>query len=225
MSHPLSHLTINSMDDQLYRYCEEHTSAPDEALNSIYRSIALHTANPNMASSPYQGQFLQLLAQITAPAIAVEVGSYAGYGAVCIARGLPPEGRLHIIEVEEEYEPLIRRHAEMASVSEKIAVHIGPATELIPSMPNGIGLAFVDADKLNYERYYDLLLPKMKHGGLLIFDNMLWYGRVLNESSSGLRCDRSTMVLQHLSKRITEDPKVDNILLPLRDGLMLCRVK
>lgn len=213
------------MDDQLYHYCEEHTEAPDEALNSIFRSIALHTANPNMASSPYQGQLLQLLSQLAAPQIAVEIGSYAGYGAVCIARGLPEGATLHVIEVEEEYEELILQHARMASVAEKIRIHIGAAIDLIPQMPDGIGLAFVDADKLNYEAYYDLLLPKMKPGGLLLFDNMLWYGRVLDEPESQLRTDRSTRVIQQLNSRITHDPRVDNILLPLRDGLMICRVK
>lgn len=213
------------MDNPLYQYCEEHTSAPDDALNSIFRSIALHTANPNMASSPYQGQLLQLLAQLSSPDIAVEIGSYAGYGAVCIARGLSPSGTLHVIEVEEEYEELILQHARMASVEEKIQIHIGAALDLIPTMPDGIGLAFVDADKLNYEAYYDLLLPKMKSGGLLLFDNMLWYGRVLEEPESQLRTDRSTRVIQQLNNRITQDPRVSNILLPLRDGLMICRVK
>lgn len=213
------------MDEQLYQYCEEHTSAPDDALRSIHRSIALHTANPNMASSPYQGQMLQLLTQLAAPEIAVEIGSYAGYGAVCIARGLPKNGTLHVIEVEEEYEDLILHHARMASVEDKINIHIGTAIELIPQMPDGIGLAFVDADKLNYETYYDLLLPKMRAGGLLLFDNMLWYGRVLDTAESQLRTDRSTRVIQQLNSRITHDPRVDNILLPLRDGLMICRVK
>lgn len=213
------------MDEQLYQYCEEHTSAPDDALRSIHRSIALHTANPNMASSPYQGQMLQLLTQLAAPEIAVEIGSYAGYGAVCIARGLPKNGTLHVIEVEEEYEDLILHHARMASVEDKINIHIGTAIELIPQMPDGIGLAFVDADKLNYETYYDLLLPKMRAGGLLLFDNMLWYGRVLDTAESQLRTDRSTRVIQQLNSHITHDPRVDNILLPLRDGLMICRVK
>lgn len=213
------------MDEQLYQYCEEHTSAPDDALRSIHRSIALHTANPNMASSPYQGQMLQLLTQLAAPEIAVEIGSYAGYGAVCIARGLPKNGTLHVIEVEEEYEDLILHHARMASVEDKINIHIGTAIELISQMPDGIGLAFVDADKLNYETYYDLLLPKMRAGGLLLFDNMLWYGRVLDTAESQLRTDRSTRVIQQLNSHITHDPRVDNILLPLRDGLMICRVK
>lgn len=205
-------------------YCANHTSAPDPALHNIYRSIALHTANPNMSSSPYQGTLLQLFAQLTAPSVAVEIGSYAGYGAVCIARGLPNGGILHVVEANEEYEATILGHARMGGVYDRIRLHIGQALDIIPQLPDGIGLAFVDADKTNYENYYRRLLPKMQPGGLLIFDNMLWYGRVTEHPDTQLRCDRSTRILQHLADLITADPRVQNILLPVRDGLMVCRV-
>ncbi len=212
---------MNTTDD----YCEHHTSAPDKALQDIYRSIALHTVNPNMSSSPYQGVLLQMLTQLVSPTLAVEVGSYAGYGAVSIARGLPPAGKLHVIEANEEYEQMIRRHSQMAGVEERIQLHIGQALDLLPTLPDGIGLAFIDADKTNYENYYRLLLPKMRPGGLLILDNMLWYGRVMEAPDTQLRCDRSTRIIQQLNDTITADPRVENILLPLRDGLMLCRVR
>lgn len=205
-------------------YCAQHTSAPDDALRSVYRSIAMHTVNPNMSSSPYQGVLLQLFTQMTAPAIAVEIGSFAGYGAISIARGMPAGGTIHVIEANEEYEETILHHAQMASVSDRIRLHIGQALSIIPILPDGIGLAFIDADKTNYENYYRLLLPKMRPGGILIFDNMLWYGRVMEEPETQLRCDRSTRIIQHLNDLITADPRVDNILLPVRDGLMLCRV-
>lgn len=267
--------------DKIDEYCAQHTSAPDSKLNDIYRSIALHTVNPNMSSSPYQGTLLQMLTQLASPTIAVEIGSYAGYGAVSIARGLPQGGLLHVIEANEEYEEMILHHAQMAEVSDRIQLHIGQALDLIPTLPDGIGLAFVDADKINYENYYNLLLPKMRPGALLIFDNMLWYGRVITSpetqlptntqpntptntplpsnnthpspqtltntpqpsnnthpspqtqpntqpntptDQSQLRCDRSTRIIQHLNQLITSDPRVQNILLPLRDGLMLCLV-
>ncbi len=212
---------MNTIDD----YCAQHTSAPDKALYDIYRSIALHTANPNMSSTPYQGVLLQMLTQLASPTLAVELGSYAGYGAVCIARGLPSGGTLHVIEANEECEQMIRHHAQMAGVDDRIQLHIGQALDLLPTLPDGIGLAFVDADKVNYENYYHLLLPKMRPGGLLIFDNMLWYGRVMEAPETQLRCDRSTRIIQQLNATITADPRVENILLPLRDGLMLCRVK
>lgn len=211
--------------DPLNLYCEQHSTPPDDDLNRVYRAIALHTANPHMASTPYQGLLLQMLAQIQQPRLAVELGSFAGYGAVCLARGLAPGGVLHVVEAEEEYESLILQHAQMAHVADRIALHIGQALDVVPTLPDGIDLAFIDADKENYERYYTLLLPKMSRGGLLIFDNMLWYGRVLDTPATDLRCDRSTRILQQLNSLITADPRVDNILLPIRDGLMLCRVK
>lgn len=211
--------------DELTKYCESHSTQPNADLNAIYRGIALHTANPNMASTPYQGLLLQMLAQMVRPRLAVEIGSFAGYGAVCIARGLSEEGVLHVVEVDEEYEDIILSNAERGKVADKINLHIGQALGVIPTLPDDIEFVFVDADKENYERYYQLLLPKMRAGGLLIFDNMLWYGRVLDTPETDLRCDRNTRIIQHLNQLITDDPRVDNILLPIRDGLMLCRVK
>lgn len=211
--------------DDLTQYCEAHSTQPDTVLNDIYRGIALHTANPHMASTPYQGLLLQMLAQMQRPRLAVEIGSFAGFGGVCIARGLADGGRLHMVEANEECEPLILENLEAARLSDRVEVHIGAALDVIPTLPDPIDFCFVDADKVNYERYYDMLLPKMRQGGLLVFDNMLWYGRVMEEATTDLRCDRSTRILQALNRRITDDPRVQNILLPIRDGLMLIWVK
>lgn len=206
-------------------YCDAHTSQPEGVLNDIYRSIALHTANPHMSSSPYQGVLLEMLVSLKQPRIAVELGSYAGYGSVCMARGLAPDGMLHVVEANEECEYLIRQHLDMAGMSARVSIHIGQALEVIPQLPDGIEVAFVDADKVNYQQYYDMLLPKMASGGLLILDNMLWYGRVLESPETQLRCDRSTRVIQQLNDYITNDTRVSNILLPLRDGVMVCMVR
>lgn len=212
-------------------YCEEHTSQPDDSIKAVYRSTALHTANPHMASTPYQGMLLQILASLVHPRVAVEIGTHAGYGAVCLARGMGAHGTLHLVEANEEYEETILNHAKLAGVSRQVSLHIGQASEIIPLLPNGIDLAFVDADKENYPQYYSMLLPKMNKGGILLFDNMLWYGRVLteggdrHEAHSQLRRDRDTRVIDSLNKTITSDPRVENILLPIRDGIMLCRVK
>ena len=138
-------------------------------------------------------------------------------------------GTLHLVEAEEEYEPLIRQHARTAGLAQRLQLHIGQAADLIPALPDGISLAYIDADKENYSLYYSLLLPKMKTGGILLFDNMLWYGQVLpldenpDAATSQLRRDRDTHAIHALNQLITADPRVDNILLPIRDGLMLCR--
>lgn len=212
-------------------YCTQHTSPLPDPLNSVYRSVALHTANPHMASSPYQGTLLQIITAIQQPEIAVEIGSQAGFGAVCIASGLSDKSTLHLIEINDEYQSLIIQHAQTAGVLPRIKTHFGPAANLIPTLPDGIDLAFIDADKENYDLYYTLLLPKMKQGGLILLDNMLWYGRVLNLDSqpstqaSQLRCNREAHAIHQLNQRITLDPRVDNILLPIRDGIMLCRIR
>lgn len=212
-------------------YCRRNTSLPDDSLYPIERSIALHTAMPHMASSPYQGALLQMLVSLTHPTIAVEVGTHAGYGAACIAKGMGSHGTLHLIEANDEFENLILRHADLASIRDRINLHIGLAADIIPTLPDGIEFVFIDADKENYDLYYSLLLPKMKPGSLLLLDNMLWYGRVVEYDNDPthegrqLRCERETRALHQLNHRITLDPRVDNILLPIRDGLMLCRLR
>ena len=141
------------------------------------------------------------------------------------------QGTLHLIEVNEEYKPIILQHAQETGLSQRLQLHIGYAIDLIPTLPDDIALAFIDADKENYDHYYSLLLPKMKTNGILLFDNMLWYGQApafCNDpetASSHLRRDRDSRAIHALNERISTDPRVDNILLPIRDGLMLCRVK
>ena len=212
-------------------YCSQHTTPPDEALYAVYRSVMLHTATPHMASTPYQGTLLQMLAAIIQPEVAVEIGTQAGFGAMCLARGMNGRGTLHLVEANEEYEPLIRRHAKANGLDQRLQLHIGRAADIIPILPDGIALAYIDADKENYSLYYTLLLPKMRPGGILLFDNMLWYGQVptldTNPSAFGtqLRRDRDIHAIHDLNQHITDDPRIDNILLPLHDGLMLCRVK
>lgn len=211
---------ITNPDVELY--AEEHTSQEDEVLYQINRSIHLHTANPRMSSGPYQGQLLQMLSQVQQPRVAVEIGVFAGYASICLARGLAPDGKLYAVEAEEEFEPMIRRHLAMAEVEDRVEVVVGQALEVIPTLPDEIDLAYLDADKINYLAYYEMIVPKMRHGGLLLIDNILWNGKVLYEQPKG---DRETAVLQALNDRVQQDCRVENLLLPIRDGLMLVRVK
>ena len=212
-------------------YCVAHTTPLDDQLNAVYRSVQLHTANPHMASSPYQGIFLQMLASSLRPDIALEIGTHVGFGTSCIARGLDQNATLHTIEANEEYEPLIREHTKTAGIQANIQIHIGNAEKIIPSLPDGIGLAYIDADKENYPLYYNLILPKMKEGGIILLDNMLWYGRVVDlecnpdTAENQLRCNREARIIHKLNQDITADERVDNILLPFRDGIMMCRVR
>lgn len=198
-------------------YAESHTSQPDEVLYGIYRSIWLHTATPHQSSTPYQGTLLQLLSTLKRPSLAVEIGSFMGYSTICLARGLAEGGTLHAVEGNEEFEKPLRENIAKAGVAERVCLHIGDAKAVTPTLPNGIELAFVDADKQSYIDYYRMLLPKLAAGALLIFDNVLWYGNVTSD-----RHDPETEAIRELNDIVTSDEHVLNILLPVRDGLMLC---
>ena len=204
-------------------YCQSHTSPNDASLDAIERSVYLHTPNPHQSSDAFQGRFLQILSAIIQPKVVVELGVYAAFSTVCLAQGLARDGRLYAVEADEERETLIRQHLQMAGVENRVQLCMGKALEVMPSLPDEIDLAFVDADKEHYPDYYQLLLPKMRQGGVLLFDNMLWYGKVLDPANSQLRADREAQIIAQLNDTIQQDPRVENILLPIRDGIMLCR--
>mgnify|MGYP004443345953 CR=1 FL=1 len=203
------------------QYAESHTSAEPPALEALERWTHLHTAHPRMAAGHYQGRLLEMLVSMARPHLAVEVGSFVGYSTACIARGLADNGVLHAIEVEEEYEQRIRLSLQQNGVGERVHLHIGDALQVIPSLPSPIDWAFIDADKGSNRAYYDLLLPKMSHGGYILIDNVLWSGKVLH---ADVNRDRDTLLLCQFNDYVQSDPRVENVLLPLRDGLMLCRV-
>lgn len=216
MNRPTSEITNPLVEE----YSEQHTSVEDDVLYAINRSVHLNTSNPRMSSGPYQGRFLQIISQICRPKVAVEVGVFAGYASICIARGLAENGVLHAIEIDDEFEPLIQKHLEQAKVMDKVQLHIGDAKEVIPTLEDEIDLVYLDADKISYREYYEMLLPKMRRGGVMLVDNILWNGKVLFEQPVG---DKETKVLQQLNDFIQSDSRVENILLPIRDGLMMVR--
>lgn len=202
--------------DAITRYCEEHSSQPDGQLHRLYRRIWLETAVPHQSSSPYQGLFLEMLTRAKRPRLAVEVGAFMGYSTVCIARGLADGGMLHTIEGNEEYIQPIEENLTTCGMRNRVTIHNGDAHSLLPTMPDGIELAFVDADKQSYRQYYELLLPKMAQGGLLLLDNMLWYGNVIEPDS------HEATAIDGLSRSLAADQRIRCTLLPLRDGIMIC---
>lgn len=204
-------------DSEIQQYAERHTSALEGAIGDVYRSIQLHTANPHQSSTPYQGLLLQMLSRMVKPQRAVEIGVFAGFSAINIAEGLRPDGMLYAIEADEECAAMIEQNLREAGVEDKVKLCIGPALDIIGHLPDALDFVFVDADKRNYLNYYEQILPKMRTGGVLVFDNMLWYGNVLKADA-----DAETEVIKQLNDRITSDERVRNILLPIRDGLMLC---
>ena len=205
---------------QLEEYIEAHTTAPDAVLQELYRHTHLHEMNPRMMSGPVQGKFLQLICQMLKPQRVLEIGTYTGYAAICIARGLPEGGRLVTIEANVEYEDSLHRYFAAAQVSDKIDLLIGDAKTVIPTLNETFDLVFIDADKVSYPTYYNLVMEKVHSGSFILADNVLWDGKVLNTQSK----EHDTQALITFNEKVQNDKRVENVLLPIRDGLMIARV-
>jgi predicted O-methyltransferase YrrM len=207
------------IDPELDRYVHHHSEAESELLNELNRETYLKVLQPRMLSGHVQGRILSMYSKLIRPERILEIGTYTGYSAICLAEGLTDGGTLHTIEKNEELLPIINRYVERAGLSDKIKLHIGNALPIIESMDITFDLVFIDADKTNYLNYYEAVLPKMKSGGCIIADNVLWSGKVLDEEE--LKNDLDTRALDEFNKAVTADERVDNVLLPVRDGLMV----
>ena len=205
---------------QIEEYIEAHTTAPDDVLQELYRHTYLHEMNPRMMSGPVQGKFLQFLCQMLKPQRVLEIGTYTGYAAICIARGLPEGGKLVTIEANREYENTLRHYFDKAQVTEKIELILGDAKAVIPTLNETFDLVFIDADKVSYPTYYNMVMEKVRPGGFILADNVLWDGKVLNVQTK----ERDTQALIAFNDMVQNDPRVENVLLPIRDGLMMIRV-
>lgn len=201
------------------RYSEEHTSPETDMMAQLNRWTHVKMARPRMLSGAYQGKLLEILSAMVQPSNVLEIGAYVGYSAICLAKGLQPNGKLHTIEVDEELEDIILKAVGDAGLSDKIELHIGNALEILPTLNQMFDLVFIDADKINYKNYYDMVIPMVRQGGIVVLDNILWSGKVVYPQPKG---DKETAVLKELNDYIQSDPRVENILLPIRDGLMIC---
>ena len=205
---------------QLEEYIEAHTTAPDAVLQELYRHTYLHEMNPRMMSGPVQGKFLQFLCQMLKPQRVLEIGTYTGYAAICIAHGLPEGGKLVTIEANREYEDTLRHYFDKAKVSDKIELILGDAKTVIPTLNETFDLIFIDADKMSYPFYYNLVMEKVSPSGFILADNVLWDGKILNAQTK----EHDTQALITFNNMVQDDPRVENVLLPIRDGLMMIRV-
>ncbi len=210
---------MNDWSQRLDEYLEQHTTPMDEVLAELYRDTFLHQMNPRMMSGPVQGRLLQFLCEMLKPKRVLEIGTYTGFASICIARGLPEGGRLVTIEADEEYEGVIRRYLSKARVENRVALMIGDAKTVIPTLPDTFDLVFIDADKISYSKYFDLVIDKVVPGGFILADNVLWDGKVLNVQAK----ERDTQAMQAFNDKVQNDPRVENVLLPIRDGLMMIR--
>lgn len=210
---------MNNEQHLLDGYIEAHTTNADAVLAELYRETHLHVMNPRMASGPVQGQFLQFIVQMLKPKRVLEIGTFTGYSAICLAKKLPEGGRLTTIEANVEYEEIIRKYFDKAQVTNKIDLIFGDAKQVIPNLTDGFDLVFIDADKISYPTYYDLVIDKVNVGGFIMADNVIWEGKVLNANAK----ERDTQAIITFNDKVQNDPRVENVLLPIRDGLMMVR--
>lgn len=209
---------MDFLPEDLEKYVEDHTSSEAELLKKITRDTHAKVLMPRMLSGHVQGRFLSMISHFMSPMNILEVGTYTGYSAICLAEGLPPAGKLVTIDVNEELESRVRNYFEEAGLNHKIDYRIGNAAQIIPALDTIFDLVFIDADKENYSKYYDLVFDKVRAGGLILADNVLWSGKVTKPKP-----DKDTRALLEFNQKIMNDPRVENLLMPLRDGIMMIR--
>ncbi len=206
----------------LDNYIEQHTTPEDAILEELRRETHLNVMHPRMLSGPVQGQFLKMVCQMIRPRNVLEIGTFTGYSAICMARGMPREGHLFTIEKEDELEPVIRTFIRKAGLENKITLLLGDALELIKEMQTTFDLVFIDGDKREYPQYYKAVLPLLQPGGYLMADNVLWNGKVTEPLEPD---DEFTRGILELNRMVRNDCTTEQVILPLRDGLMLVRKK
>lgn len=211
----------NVIDTAIEEYCESHSDGEGELLYKLFRETHLKAVKPRMLSGALQGRFLSFLVQLIRPKNALELGTYTGYSALCIAEGLDENGVLHTIEAEEELEDMILKYFNASHYGNKLKLHIGDAAEIIPQLDCQWDFVFIDADKRNNKRYYDLLVPRMSKNGIILIDNVLWSGKVVEEQTHS---DLDTQAVMAFNDYVQQDPRVSNVMLPIRDGMMMVRV-
>jgi caffeoyl-CoA O-methyltransferase len=206
------------LPDDIARYSAEHTAPESDLLKQISRDTHAKVMMPRMLSGHMQGRFLSMVSKFMQPKMILEIGTFTGYSAICLAEGLAPEGRLITIDVNEELETRVRNYFVQAGITSKVDYRIGDAAKIIPTLNQKFDLVFIDADKENYGLYYDLVFKKVNPGGAILADNVLWSGKVTQS-----KVDKDTRALIEFNKKIQSDDRVENLLLPLRDGIMMIR--
>ncbi len=212
------------MDDEQHRineYIEEHSTKPDAVLQSLYRYTNLHVMNPRMMSGQVQGKFLEFVCRMLKPRHVLEIGTFTGYSAISMASGLPDGSTLTTIEANEEYEAIIRKHLHEARLDDKVTLIIGDAKQIIPTLDMAFDLVFIDADKISYPAYYGLVFDKVAKDGYILADNVLWENKVLDAHTK----QHDTQAIKAFNDMVMQDDRVENVLLPIRDGLMMIRKK
>ena len=211
---------INFIDDNILNYSISKSEKESKLLNDLYRETYLKVLNPRMISGHYQGRILSLISKIISPKKILEIGTYTGYSAICLCEGMDKDGILHTIDNNKELVEIQKKYFKKANLTNKIVQHSGDAKNIIPSIDEEFDIVFIDADKESYPEYYDLIINKVRSGGIIIADNILWSGKILEKVEKD---DQATKSIIEFNNKIIEDDRVKNIILPIRDGLNIVR--
>ncbi|MEB8330590.1 O-methyltransferase [Flavobacteriaceae bacterium KMM 6897] len=205
----------------LEKYIADHSEPEPLVLQELTRETHLKVIQPRMITGHFQGRVLSMLSKLIAPKNILEIGTYTGYSAICLAEGMQKEGKLHTIDVNEELGDIQRRYFEKSGFGPRIVQHVGDALDVVPTLDVVFDLVFIDAGKTSYDAYFESVLAKTRPGSIILSDNVLWSGKVIEPLQPN---DKATKVLLDYNKKLKEDPRVETVLLPIRDGLTLSRV-
>lgn len=212
---------MHFLSDALEGYIRDHSEDEPKLLQELTRETHLKVVQPRMITGHFQGRVLSMLSKILQPKNILEIGSYTGYSAICLAEGLHKGGQLHTIDINEELTNIQRRYFDKSGFGEQIIQHTGDALEIIPELDVYFDLVFIDAEKVSYDAYFEAVLKKTKPGSIILSDNVLWSGKVVEPLNPK---DKATKVLLEYNQKLKEDPRVETVLFPIRDGLTFCRV-
>lgn len=206
------------LPEALEQYVGQHTTPENDTLQQLNRETNAKVMMPRMISGHLQGRFLAMMSKMINPKTILEIGTYTGYSGICLAEGLQEGGTLHTIDINEELEEMVRGYFEKAGISNKVQYHIGNAMEIIPTLQGPFDMVFIDADKINYANYFDKVIDKVATGGYILADNVLWSGKVLDTKQ-----DKDTAALVAFNKKVMDDPRVETVMVPIRDGILIAR--
>jgi len=212
---------MHFISQELEDYIEQHSEKEPDLLAALNKETYQKILLPRMLSGHFQGRVLSMLSKLIRPVNILEIGTFTGYAALCLCEGMQENGQLHTIDIKEELETIQRKYFDKSPWGNQIFQHLGEAMAIIPTLELKFDLVFIDADKENYLNYFELILPKMNKGGIILSDNVLWSGKVLEPLQKN---DLSTKVLLEYNELLKNDPRVETVLLPIRDGLTVSRV-
>lgn len=212
---------MHFISQELEEYIECHSEKEPQYLSDLNKETYQKVLLPRMLSGHFQGRVLSMLSKLIRPVNILEIGTYTGYSALCLCEGIQENGQLHTIDIKEELIDFQRKHFDKSPWGKQIVQHLGEAINIIPGLDKKFDLVFIDADKENYIRYFEMIVPKMNQGGVILSDNVLWSGKVLEPLQKN---DWSTKVLLEYNQLLKNDPRVETVLLPIRDGLTVSRV-